>query len=251
MRTTSRKRTPFGSLLAIAAAALLVVLVVVFRHGAAGLVWSAAAPLVHIRNTWSDGEVADLRAELASTTAALADRDLLAVENAQLRQELGHPAVVGAGREILAGVLEGPPGMPYDTLTLDAGSALGVKAGARVFAGSLSGQGVAIGSIDAVYTGTSRVTLYSAPGQSYQAFIAGEKGTVPVVVEGQGAGSMQARVPAGTLVAVGDGAVFPGIDGGLVAKVLAVSAVPGESFKTLYLQLPVNLFELRYVYIQK
>ncbi len=231
-------------MLAVAAAVLLVAFAVLFRDSAAGLLWSAAAPLINMRNSWSDSEAAQLRAELASTSAALADRDLLAAENAQLRAELGRPA---ENRQIiLAGVLEGPPGTPYDTLMLDAGSALGVTPGARVFAG-----GLAIGEVDTVYTAVSRITLYSAPGRSYQALVAGAKGPVPALVEGQGAGSMQARVPAGSVVAVGDGVVFPGAAGSLAAKVSAVVTVPGESFKTLYLRLPVNLFDLRYVYIQK
>lgn len=248
MKTTSRKRTSLSSVLAVLAAALLIVLAVVFRHGAASLMWSVAAPLVQLRDSWSGSAVADLKAQLALTTAALADRDLLAEENMQLRQELGRlPGQGTAGRKVLlAGVLQSPPGTPYDTLLLDAGSSLGVSAGQRVFAGN-----VAIGEVDAVYGNTSRAVLYSAPGRSYQALLTTTAGAVPVAVEGQGAGSMQAQVPQGTEAAVGDNVVFAGVTGGLAARVSAVSAPAGESFKTLYLRLPVNIFELRYVYIEQ
>jgi cell shape-determining protein MreC len=243
MKTTSRKRPSLGSVLAVLAAASLIVLAVVFRHGLTGMLWSAGAPLVRLRDSWSGSEVADLRAQLASTTAALADRNLLAGENMQLRQELGRTA---GHKVLLAGVLQSPPGTPYDTLLLDAGSSLGVSAGQRVFAGN-----IAIGEVDAVYGDTSRAVLYSAPGRSYQALLTTQSAAVPVAVEGQGAGSMQAQVPQGTEAAVGDDIVFPGVAGGLAARVSAVSAPAGESFKTLYLRLPVNIFELRYVYIEQ
>ena len=190
MKTTSRKRASLSSVLAVSAAVLLIVLAVVFRHGLTGILWGIGAPLMQLRDSWSGSEAADLRAQLASTTAALADRDLLAQENAQLRQELGRlPGQGTAGRTVLlAGVLQSPPGTPYDTLLLDAGSSLGVSAGQRVFAGN-----VAIGEIDAVYGNTSRATLYSAPGRSYQALLTTQgAAAVPVAVEGQGAGSMQA-----------------------------------------------------------
>ena len=151
MKTTSRKRASLSSVLAVSAAVLLIVLAVVFRHGLTGILWGIGAPLMQLRDSWSGSEAADLRAQLASTTAALADRDLLAQENAQLRQELGRlPGQGTAGRTVLlAGVLQSPPGTPYDTLLLDAGSSLGVSAGQRVFAGN-----VAIGEIDAVYGNT-------------------------------------------------------------------------------------------------
>ncbi len=241
MRTTSRKRYSLGSIAAILAAAFLVLVAVIFRHSLGGVVTAVTSPLLQLRNSWSTTEVAGLRAQLASTTAALADRDLLAVENAELRAAFGRATQT---RHLLAGIIARPPGTPYDTLLLDAGSDLGVVPGAPVFAGT-----VQIGQIDTVYGGTARATLYSAPGQSYQALLTTAKGSVPISVEGQGAGSLQARVPAGTTANVGDTVVFPGVAGALMAKVSAVSAPEGESFKTLYLHMPVNLFDLRFVYI--
>jgi rod shape-determining protein MreC len=240
------KRTPLGSMAAVVAAVILILFAIFFRHGVAGVLWSAGAPLVQLRNAWSGSEVTDLRAQLASSSAALADRDLLAQENAQLRAELGRLPAHSA-KELLAGVLQSPPGTPYDTLVIDAGSALGVREGQRVYAG-----GLAIGEIDAVYADTARVSLYSAPGRSYQALLTTAKGVaVPLSIDGQGAGSFDAQVPQGTEVAVGDNVVFAGIDGGLSAKVTGVSASLGESFKTIYLHVPVNLFELRYIYIEQ
>lgn len=245
MRTTSRRPgLSLGTALGIGAAVVLVLLVVVFRQGAASMLSRATAPLLSMRNALSADEVAMLKAQLASSTAALADRDLLYAENQQLRSALGR--VPEGAHEVLAGILQRPPGTPYDTFIIDAAAAQGVAVGDRATVG-----GVIVGQVDAVYAATARVALYSSPGASYQALLQTKSGSIPVSVEGQGAGSLRAQVPAGTMVSVGDAVVLPGVAGGLTAKVSAVQAPEGESFETLYLHLPFNLFDARWVYIQK
>ena len=225
---------------------LLVVLlggaVVLLRGPASILFWRAVAPIVRVRESFSGTEVAELRAELASSTAALSDRNLLYAEVLDLRERLGRTD--RSGTRILASVLMRPPWTPYDTLLVDAGENLGVKVGAFVSAG---GQGL-VGHVSEVYGNTARVELFSAPGASYQALL---RGTVPIAVEGLGGGSLQTLVPAGTQVAVGDTISFPGLLGGIVALVSATEAKEGESFTVIYMTLPVNPQELRYVEILK
>lgn len=234
-----RRRT--GSRLWLAwvlAAVLLVGLVALFRQPASGLFWRIAAPVVRVRDSWGQGEAARLRAQLASSTAALADRDALYKENIDLKARLGRADA--PPKRTLAAVLQRPPWTPYDTLLVDAGQMQGVEVGALVSAG---GQGL-VGRVSEVYAATSRVELFSAPGVSYQALL---NGAVPVAVEGQGGGSLQALVPAGTQVAVGDAVSFPGLMGGIAARVSALEARPGESFIVIYMRLPANPADLRYV----
>jgi cell shape-determining protein MreC len=180
--------------------------------------------------------------QLASTTALLADRDVLYAENLELKSRLGRPGV--APRRILAGVMLRPPATPYDSLVIDAGAAEGVVEGDIVSAGGT----VVVGSISEVYEHMARVTLYSAPGNEYEALL---NGTLPTTLSGQGGGSLVAQVPAGTTVAEGDTAVLPGITGGLVAKVRGIERGTGESFVTLYFSLAVDALNLRYVEVWK
>lgn len=222
-------------------AALLVLVAILFRGALGGALWYVAGPVVAWRNSFSAGEVADLQAALASTSAALADRDRLAAENTQLRAELGR---AGGAREVAAKVIVRPPGTPYDTLMLDVGAANGVAVGQEVRAGALS-----IGVVDEVYGDTARAALYSAPGQSYQATVVTKTATVPAALEGQGGGSMVARIPAASDVRVGDRVEFPGLSGGIVGSVAAVNGNTTDTFTTIYVRLPVNIFELQYVYI--
>lgn len=235
-------RSSFPFALGAVVLVVLVVLVVIFRAPLSGMFWLAAAPVVELRNSLGATEATALRAELAAVTAALADRDAVYRENLDLKERLGRTDVPAP--RILAGVLQRPPWTAYDTLLVDAGSSLGVAVGDLVSAG----QSGLIGRVSEVYANQARVDLFSAPGVTYQALL---NGTVPVAVEGQGGGSMQALVPAGTPVAVGDTVEFPGLAGGIAAKVSAVDAKMGESFIVIYMTLPANPAQLARVEILK
>ena len=187
-----------------------------------------------------------LRAELASTSATLADRNVLYQENLELKARLDRD---GSMHTILAGVILRPPATPYDTLIIDAGEAQGVVEGALVSAGGTT----LIGTVDEVFDSTSRVTLFSAPGQTYQALLmeTSTDASVAITVQGQGNGSLVAEVPTTVAAAVGDSVVFPGVAGGFASVVVAVDEQSGESFESLYMRLPVDPEQLRYVEVLK
>jgi cell shape-determining protein MreC len=251
MKKTSRSRGRVGAARILArwyglfALVAVVVVVLVWRGAFAGLLWRAVAPL----SAWSDSsassQVEQLQMQLASTTAMLADRDMLYQENLALKAALGRSANQPL---LLAAVLMRPPETPYDTLMLDAGSDQGVVVGDQLSAG---GE-VVIGTVAQVYPTTARAVLYSAPGQSFSAVLtSGDAAGVPITVTGQGGGSMLATVPAGTPAVVGESVVFPGVAGGFSGTISAVVAKTGDSFETLYLHLPVDPLALRFVEILK
>lgn len=236
---------------------LLLVVGVLWRHTLANMLWRVAAPVMAhnpfsgvvgvLRTNASLAHENDLlRAQLASTSIALADRDVLYQENLELKARFGRDGFI---RTLLVSVISRPPAVPYDTLMVDAGVLQGVSDKALVYAGGTT----VIGEVDAVYDNTARVVLFSAPGQSYQGMLMESIAhpAIPVVVEGQGGGTMSAEVPIGSDVAVGDAVLLPGIAGGFLAKVVAVTTKKGESFTTLYMRLPANVQELRFVEIAK
>jgi cell shape-determining protein MreC len=147
---------------------------------------------------------------------------------------------------MLATILLRPPATPYDTLVLDVGLQQGVAAGDLVF----SAGSVVIGRITEVYRSTSRATLLSTPGQSHEAIVFTEGGSVPVVLEGQGGGSLRGQLPQGVTVVVGDEILFPDLLPQLVARVAATEVAPNESFQTVYTQLPINPLLLHYVEVR-
>ncbi len=220
---------------------LFVGVVALWRTSVTSLVWSALSPVMSLRNALHSSEVDTLRAELASTTAALADRDVLYKENLDLKSRLLRNA---ERHVVLAGVVSRPAGTPYDTLVVDAGASQGISKGQLVAAAGST----LIGRIDEVYSSSARVALFSSPGTEYTALL---NNTTPLSIAGQGGGSMQGSVPIGTKVAVGDPLVLMGIGEGLVGTVSALGAKEGQSFITVYLQLPANPQELRFVEIWK
>jgi cell shape-determining protein MreC len=239
-------RLSFSTLLKAFIFLALVVGVGVWRQQVGNLFWLAAAPAAALRNSLDYTESARLRAELASTTAALADRDALYQENLLLKTQFGRDA---KAHTVLAAVLMRPPGTPYDTLIIDAGKQEGIVQGALVFVGG----GASIGTVSDAYTSTSRVTLFSAPGSSYNAVVrlSAETGkSIPVSLVGEGAGSMSAEVPSATPVSVGDTIVLPGIATAFVGTVSHIEKPAGGSFEMLYLHLPVNLFSLQFVEVR-
>ncbi len=236
-----RRRGPSGGVfIGSAILVLCLLLVFVLRAQTASLLWQAVAPVLSLRNRLSQTDASLLRASLASTTAALADRDALYQQNLQLKALLGRNATT---HTTLAAVLERPPNIPYDTLMIDIGSSEGVVPGALAFAGG----NTAVGTVSDVYQSTSRVVLFSAPGQSYQAQL---EGGVPLTLSGQGAGSMQGEVPAGTVVSTGQAVLLPGIALAFTGTVSYIHQESGASFITVYVQLPADVFSLQYVEVQ-
>ncbi|MBY0473400.1 hypothetical protein K2Q00_03960 [Patescibacteria group bacterium] len=207
------------------------------------------SPLQRARVGLDSSDNQRLRAELASTTALLADRNALYQETIELKNRLGRLPAQTSGERILAGVLMRPPAIPYDTLLIDAGETEGVHSGDFVSAGGTT----RIGTVGEVYGHTSRVILFSAPGQTYDALLHLSSTTqiVPVSMQGQGSGSFVGQVPAGTPVKVGNSIVFPGVASALAGTVSSVLFDPKQSFVTLYARLPVDLVSLRFVEIEK
>ncbi len=216
----------------------------VWRAPLTGLFWSMAAPVFSLREALvSQSEVDDLRSKLAQTEFKLLDRDALFRENIDLKARLGRTI---SSSTLLAAIIMRPPQTPYDTLMLGVGSSDGVAVGDPVFA---SGSAI-IGMVSEVYSSVSRVTLFSSPGEVHEALVFSAGGSIPISLEGQGAGSFIGRLPQGTPLHVGDTILFPNIMPLFVAEVSYVETLPGESFQTVYMQLPVNPLMLRFVEVR-
>ncbi len=66
-------------------------------------------------------------------------------------------------------------------------------------------------------------------------------------VTGQGGGGLTAQVPAGIEVSVGDEVVLSAITPHFIAVVTYIESKEEESFKTIYMHLPVNPQTLQFV----
>ena len=253
MKRTSHRAIGPKQLIIIFCVSAVLALILLLRTFVAGfmgraqafvLAYNPLAPIAaqFLNRARLESENSRLQGDLASTTALVADRNMLYQENLALKARLGRDATT---HTVLAGVILRPPGMPYDTLLIDAGSRQGIARGEYVSAGGET----LIGKIDEVYATTARVVLFSAPGESHQALLLETAAhvAIPLVVEGQGGGSLMSEVPAHTNVQQGDIVAFPDVAGGLTAAVSLVDAKNGESFERVYLHAPVNPLQLQFV----
>lgn len=230
----ARRKSRIPRMATVAAVALLLGAVAYARAPLSDVLWRVLSPVLALRNTLGASDAALARAELASLQAKLADRDLLYQENLELKARLGR----AAGRSAtVAGVLQRPPGVPYDTLVIDAGRDQGILEGSLV---SMGGSTL-VGTVAEVNAGSSRVTLYSAAGTVHEGILVSGGKNIPVSIAGQGGGSLRAEIPAGTGAKPGDRVLLPGIVLGFIAEVAYVQKGEGESFETIYFSLPADL----------
>lgn len=144
---------------------------------------------------------------------------------------------------ILAAVLIRPPAIDYDELIIDVGADRGIALGAKIYAPG----GVLIGTTTDVFSQTSKVELFSSPGETYPVLIG--SGLIPATAVGRGGGQYEAEVPQAAKVDQGDTVSDSSISDapfGIVASVLANAADP---FETVIFAPPVNIYQLRWVLV--
>lgn len=178
-----------------------------------------------------------LREENARAQAMILDRNLLAEKVTKLEDALGRS---NADNRVAADVLVGQGHAPYDTLIIDAGTENGIKVGDMVV---YAGAGV-IGEIAEAEVSTSKVKLFSSPGEKQFALIG--QSHFPAEILGKGMGNFEAKVPQAGSVSIGD--IIISAKGALVfGTVSAIEEKPAEPFKKILFRVPFNITEIQSV----
>lgn len=179
-----------------------------------------------------------LKAQVASLELALSDANLALAQTHSLSALLGRERRAG---EAVASVLTRPPQSPYDLFVIDVGEGDGVVVGASV---SLP-EGPTLGTVSDVFGSSAKVKLFSSAGVETSAVL--ERGQVPVILRGTGAGSFAIIVPRETVVVPGDRVLSAGSVSSLLAVVEGVESGATDSFKEVLARSPANIFLLRLV----
>lgn len=166
----------------------------------------------------------------------------LATENLELKEIMSRTPM-GASA-VLAGILGKPNTTPYDTLIIDRGSVHGIAPDMQVFVGG----DVLVGEIDSVEEKTSRVLLYSAPGNISQV-VYGNSGRF-FNARGEGNGTFEVEVARDVDVKIGDMFFYPGLQTTLIGVVKKVDFDARDSFKRVLMKSPVNIQEERWVEVR-
>ena len=197
-----------------------------------------------INNFFSGGnnQVEDLKKQVQALNLELNDKNLLVLENNQLKEILGR----NSGRSTILGVVLSKPAMtPYDTFVIDVGSNQGIKLDDLVLAGSST----AVGKISEVNANISKVIAFSSPNFKYPIFI-GEK-NIQAEAIGQGNGNYKVVLPEGSEVKIGDNIIIPSINPTVFGVVERIVQSDQPSFINVLFKSPISLNSLYYVEVVK
>lgn len=153
-------------------------------------------------------------------------------------------ALSNSQNTILARVIAKPPQSPYGVLVLDGGESDGITVGARVY-----NQGILIGRITELSGHFSRARLFSHPGEVTDA--ESLRNGLSFSLNGKGGGNFEASIPSGVDIVEGDLFVIPGTPSSVIASVEAIEFKEADSFKKLFLAVPLNIYTLQWVEIEK
>ncbi len=164
-------------------------------------------------------------------------------ENLKIKEVLGRKD--GETRMVLAGILSKPNRSPYDTLIIDVGTEHGIVSGQRVFALG----NIPIGSVSFAYPASSKVVLFSSPGEKTEAVLSTKDVFVQLI--GRGGGNFEMIMPRDFILEKGVEAVSPGLTPYVLGIVAGIISDPRDAFQKVLLRSPVNIQELKFVTVEK
>ncbi len=183
-----------------------------------------------------------LQEENATLRLRSFDYEVLQKENELLKNSLGR---IDNNSLVFAKVLSKPPVSPYDTLVLDIGSEGGVSIGSPVY---LS-DNVIVGLVKNVTLNTSLVELFSSSSQVNELSVLRTGATFSIA--GKGGGNLEIEVPKDTDIIWGDVFVYPGLKTSVLGTVHYIDSTSQGSFKTVYIRLFANIFEISSAFVLK
>ncbi|MEN9582840.1 MAG: hypothetical protein RL641_794 [Candidatus Parcubacteria bacterium] len=183
-----------------------------------------------------------LNDKITELEASLADLPTLKDENAKLTEMLARKKETT--ELTVARILAKPNQSVYDTLLIDAGSEEGIVVGAKVFARG----DIPLGLVAETDLHAARVKLFSTSGEKTKAVIVGKD--IYIDLEGRGGGTFQTTLPRD--VVIDKGTTVATVDDGETIAIAEESlADPRDPFQRILFRSPVNLFELRFVGVEK
>ena len=117
-----------------------------------------------------------------------------------------------------------------------------------------------IGRVSVVYPFSSKVTLFSSPGEKTEVVIEGKParlndisrsgGNVFTELIGRGGGNFETILPRDFILNKGDTVTLPGIVPYVIGVVETTISDPRDAFTKVLLTIPLNIFELKFVEVK-
>lgn len=142
---------------------------------------------------------------------------------------------------LLSVVLVKPFLSAYDTLIIDVGASNGVTIGDKV----LADGNTFIGYVSEVYSGSSKIILYSSPGEKVKILIGNNN--IEKEATGLGSGNFKVETPREIDVKEGDSITMPSISANIFGVIEKIEFKESDSFQTILFKNPINIAELKWV----
>lgn len=185
----------------------------------------------------------NLKSQILESQNDRANYASVVAENASLKEILGRkdPRIT----VILAAILSKPNQSIYDTLLIDAGTNQGIKGGEKVFAS----ENIPIGRVAVVYLNSSKVILFSSPGEKTQAIIPDKNIFLELI--GRSGGNFEMILPRDITLQKGDQVTMPGVNPYILAIAETTISDPRDPLNKALLRSPVNIQELKFVEVEQ
>ena len=185
----------------------------------------------------------NLKAQILQSEADRANYATVVDENNKLKEILGRKS---EGKQLILGnILSKRNTSIYGSVIIDLGINDGIVLGQKVFALG----NIPIGKIAEVDATSSKVILYSNPGERTEVVISGVDAFMEAV--GRGGGNFEMSLPRDFILENGTQVVLPGLTSEVLGVVSTVISDPRDSFKKALLVSPVNIQELKFVEVEK
>ena len=183
----------------------------------------------------------NLKIELDINNAKMTNYNSLQDENNKLKEILGRKKE--DKNFVLGTVLNKVNRSLYDSFIIDIGQKNGIKKDDMVF---VLGN-IPIGRVVEVFDNSSKISLFSSPGQKTEIIISGIENFIEII--GRGGGNFEIILPRDFDIPKGTKVVLPGIDSYVVAISEAIISDPRNSFKKVLLKSPINMQEIKFVQV--
>jgi cell shape-determining protein MreC len=187
----------------------------------------------------------DLKTQLGETVAKTANYNSILEENVKLKEILNRKP--WNANLILGNILSKKNQSIYSSVLIDLGMNQGVFIGQKV----LAWGNIPIGKIAETEANSSKVVLYSSPGEKTEAIISGSAMSSFVEVVGRGGGNFEIILPRDFVLAEGTEIVLPGAYPYLLGTVKTIISDPRDAFQKALIVSPVNVQELKFVQVER
>ena len=184
----------------------------------------------------------NLRLDLNEKETMLSNYNSILAENIQMKAILGRK--IEKTNMVISTILSKPNHSLYDTLIIDTGAKNGISEGKRVFAFG----NIPIGRIAEVYSDSSKVILFSNPGERTEVVVGKD---IFMQVIGRGGGNFEMNLVKDITLEKGMEVVLPGIHPYVLGIVETIISDPRDFFQKALLISPVNIQELKFVEVEK